>query len=346
MEGLPTIEQLNAQLAEGKHADVLKQVAKLLQLKGEAAKAYDRYDLLCLRGEAALRGKANSMAIEAFSQASRATDDPDKKAVARATEILIRRSKPLGYVPRTAGGATPAAGKISPAGAGPAGSSAGAAGPAGSGPAAAGPAGAAPRATPAKPQANQPIPIIEEADRKRAFAALYADEQAVVDPKVKKATTATSLPPIIEAIKSLGDLRAVDVAANGSAAQTKALGADLGAHAHQLISGALTKMEKRTEECWTAGRRVMVTELSNGSRYRQPGMVGLTSAEQNDLKRIVADSREIQPIAAELAAVTEAAELIADAQTAQRLHARATEVLTFDYPNSGRYNKDPNQPTR
>src|SRR5687767_14169152 len=53
--GLPTLEQLNAQLAEGKHADVLKQVAKLLQIKGEAAKTYDRYDLLCLRGEAALR---------------------------------------------------------------------------------------------------------------------------------------------------------------------------------------------------------------------------------------------------------------------------------------------------
>ena len=40
-------------------------------------------------------------------------------------------------------------------------------------------------------------------------------------------------------------------------------------------------------------------------------------------------------MASELATVTERAELIADAQMAQRLHARAAEVLTYDYPNSG-----------
>ena len=314
-EALPTMEQLNAQLNEGKHAEVLKQVAKLLQLKGDAAKAYDRYDLLCLRGEAALRGKANSMAIEAFGQAAKATEDKDKQAVARGTELLIRRSKPLGYVPRTSPAAAPA---TRPAGA---------------------------RLEPApKGQANQPIPYIEAADRKRAFTALLADEMAVVDPKVKAATKATSLPPIIDAIKSFGDLRAVEVAASGSSAQSKAMGSDLGAHAHKLISDTLSPMERRVEECFASGKRVMVTEYSDGSRYRQPGMVGLTSAEQNDLKSIVNTCEKIQPVAAELASVTDAKELIADAQTAQRLQARATEVLKFDYPNSGRYNKDPKKP--
>jgi hypothetical protein len=127
------------------------------------------------------------MAMDAFSQASRATDDPQKQAVARATEILIRRSKPLGYVPRTAraGGCEPRVAKA--------------------------PAAAAPKA-----QASQPIPIMEAADRKQAFAALFADEFAVVDPKVKAATKSNALPPVIDAIKSVGDLRAVEIAANGS----------------------------------------------------------------------------------------------------------------------------------
>src|SRR4051812_49047871 len=85
-EPLPTMEELNAQLAAGKLQDVLKHVAKLLQLKGDAAKSYDRYDLLCLRGEAALRAKTNSVAMDAFNQAARATEDKDKQAVAKATE--------------------------------------------------------------------------------------------------------------------------------------------------------------------------------------------------------------------------------------------------------------------
>jgi hypothetical protein len=314
---LPTVEQLNAQLAEGKHQDVLKHVAKLLGLRGESAKAYDRYDLLCLRGEAALRGKASSMAIEAFGQASRATTDPEKQAVARATEVLIRRAKPLGYVPRTAPQLAPQE-KID---------------------AAAG--GAASAGGAARAQAAQPIPLIEEADRKRAFAALFADEFATVEPKVKAATKSNGLPPVIDAIKSIGDLRAIEIAATGSSTRTKGIAADLGAHAHQLISGALRPMSARVEECWSSASRATVTETSTGERYRAPGMWGLTSTEQNDLKAVIATCEKVQPVAGELAEVTERSELIADAQMAQKLHARATEVLTYDYPNSGRYNKTP-----
>ena len=311
---LPTVEQLKAQLAEGKHQEVLKHVAKLLGLRGENAKAYDRYELLCLRGEAALRGKANSMAIEAFGQAARATTEPEKQAVARATEVLIRRAKPLGYVPRVAPQLAPQ-GKVD--------------------------AAAAAAATAARAQVAQPIPIIEEADRKRAFAALFVDEFATVEPKVKAATKSNGLPPVIDAIKSIGDLRAIELAATESSAKTKGITADLGAHAHALISGTLKPMQQRVEECWTTASSATVTDGSDGQRYRLPGMWGLNSTQQNDLKAIIATCEKVQPVAAELASVTERSELIADAQMAQKLHARAIEVLTYDYPNSGRYNKPP-----
>lgn len=307
-EQMPTVEQLNQQLSEGKHQDVLRQVAKLLALKGEAAKAYDRYELFSLRGEAALRGKANSMAMEAFAQAAKASDDPINQSTARATEILIRRSKPLGYVPKTLP-AAPAGGKVDAA---------------------------------AKARASEPIAYIESADRKRAFAALLADELAAVEPKIKAATKSNGLPPVIVAIKSLGDLRAIEVAASGSSEKAKAISGDLGSHAHGLISQALGPMKTRAEECWRQGsRRKVLVDRNDAVVETLYGMMGLTSTEQNDLKAIIATCERIQPVASEMASVTQRAELIADAQDARQLHDRAVEVLNFDYPNAGRYNKDP-----
>src|SRR5438874_1549053 len=76
---LPAIEQLKSQLAT-QPQEVLKSASKLLALKGDAAKAYDRYELLSLRGEAALRTKANTMAVEAFAAAGKETNDEQKKA--------------------------------------------------------------------------------------------------------------------------------------------------------------------------------------------------------------------------------------------------------------------------
>jgi hypothetical protein len=163
-----------------------------------------------------------------------------------------------------------------------------------------------------------------------------------VAPKVKTASSASALPPVIEAIKAVGDLRAIEIAASGSAAHAKEMTAGLGDHAHRLIAQALGPMKLRTEECWGQGSRTRYVEDKQTTlREKLYGMVGLTSTEANDLKSIIATCEKIQPVAAELAAVTERAELLADAQEAQRLHARATEVLTFDYPNEGRYNKPP-----
>lgn len=316
---LPTSEQLQQQLNEGKHQEVLRQVAKLLAIRGERAKMYDRYELFVLRGEAALRGKAIPMAAEAFAQAAQATEDADKQAVARGTEILIRRSKPPGYVPKTAGATGGAAGAAPGAGAN---------------------VNAAARAPRAQP--NQPIPLIEQADRKRAMAALLVDEMAAAGPKIKAATQARGLPPVVDAIKTVADLRAIEIAATGTSDQTKAISGELGAHAHRLMSGALASMSAHVEECWSSASQVEYRVDRTGvMQEKLYGMLGLASAEQNALKETIATCEKIQPIASELAAVTGRAELIADAQEAAKLHARAIEVLNFDYPNEGRYNKRP-----
>src|SRR5688572_2680037 len=160
---LPSVDQLKAQLDQNPQ-EVLRGVAKLIALKGEAAKPYDRYELFTLRGEANLRAKALVPAADAFAAAAKETTDADKKATARATEILIRRSKPLGYVAKPQRPAPGAVAATRPAG---------------------------------------PMPIINEADRAAAMKVLLADEMATVEPKLKAANAASALPPVIEAVKQL-----------------------------------------------------------------------------------------------------------------------------------------------
>jgi hypothetical protein len=298
---LPTVDQLKAQL-ESNPQEVLRNVARMLALKGAAAQQYDRYELLMLRGEAHLRGKAMPPAAQAFADAARETTDPAKKATARANEILMRRSKIGGYTPK-------------------------------------------PQRPSAKPASTKPfpplIPIIKEEDRKLAMEALFADEMAVAEPKLKAADNATALPPIIEAIKVAVDLGAVEQFATGGANQTKQLTANLAKRSHFLIDKALDDMNKRTEHCWQIASQRSYSLDRSRNQYDNAGMVGLTSVQQNELKNVIATTEKIAPVATELAAVTGGAELTADATTAQKLHERAKEVLAYDYPNSGRYNKQP-----
>jgi hypothetical protein len=230
------------------------------------------------------------MASEAFASAQKETDDDAKRSIARANEILVKRSRQTGYQPK-AGAGTAAAG----AGAGN------------------------------KPPA--PMPIIEEGDRKAAFAALLADELTTVAPKVRAAKNATNLAAIAEPARALGDLRAIEVAATGAAEQTRQIGADLGERAHQLISDALKQMSNRTEAIWAQASAP--NQYAGG--YGAPGLHGLTSVESGDLKNIIANSEKVVPVAKDFATVTANAALQGDSAEADKLLARAKEVLSYNY---------------
>jgi hypothetical protein len=190
------------------------------------------------------------------------------------------------------------------------------------------------------------IPIIEEADRRQAFAALLNDELAVAQPKLKAAAGATALPPIIEAARTLGDLRALEVASSGSAERTKEIGAALGGSAHQMIDRAMEPMEKQVEDIWADASRPNVRESRAGYRERGYGLHGLDSNQAKTLKDVVATSEKLFPVARDLATVTGDPQLKTDAQDAEKLYARAKEVLEYDYPNEGRdTSKSAPQPT-
>jgi len=164
------------------------------------------------------------------------------------------------------------------------------------------------------------FPILAETDRQAAYAALFTDEMAVAQPKVKAATSATNLNPVIDAARSLGDLHAIEHAANNSDAQTKQIGSTLGDHAHKLIADALTQMSKRVEDIWKTASRPNVRR--NGGQYNQQsydygaGMMGMSSTESGDLKNTTATTEKVVSVATDLATVTGGADLTADAKEA------------------------------
>lgn len=107
---LPSADDVRKRLAAGDAVEALKQVNRLLALRGQAAEGYDRYELLCLKADAHLELKATHAAVAALRQAAGATDDPQQQAVAKATELLIKRSKNLAYTPKR----VPKGGKAEP----------------------------------------------------------------------------------------------------------------------------------------------------------------------------------------------------------------------------------------
>ena len=101
---LPTFDEIRALYDKGEYKDTLKQLARLLSLKGKAAEGMDRYALLMLRAESHLRLKATSGATQALTEAAKVAPDEESAAKARALNLLIKRSKNLQFTPKVATG--------------------------------------------------------------------------------------------------------------------------------------------------------------------------------------------------------------------------------------------------
>ncbi|MDB5294634.1 MAG: hypothetical protein JWO31_617 [Phycisphaerales bacterium] len=98
-ELLPTAGDLQGLFDRGDYPTLLRQLPKVLLLRGRAATAYDRYALLLLKAETHLRMKTFGPAAAAFRDAAVAADDPAKAAYAAAVELLLKRSPNATYQP-------------------------------------------------------------------------------------------------------------------------------------------------------------------------------------------------------------------------------------------------------
>ena len=70
-DALPTRTEMREAFDAGDYPRTLQQVARALAVKGDAARDYDRYDLLILKAEAHLRLKNTAAAAAAFDEAAK-----------------------------------------------------------------------------------------------------------------------------------------------------------------------------------------------------------------------------------------------------------------------------------
>ena len=106
-----------------------------------------------------------------------------------------------------------------------------------------------PKTKTGKDDKSPPIDIVETDSRKLAFVALQADIEAVLKPKLDTALKSTKLSDVATESKdsSLAALGPVEIAATGSATDSKQMLGDLGHHAYAMMDGTLDKLIERAQ---------------------------------------------------------------------------------------------------
>src|SRR5436190_3879236 len=97
LSSAPSSAELHKLFDDENYAQFLKELPIAMSAKDQSA--YDRYDLLTLKGEALLKTKADAAAADAFRDAAKAAKSDDAASLARATELLVRRSRQELYTP-------------------------------------------------------------------------------------------------------------------------------------------------------------------------------------------------------------------------------------------------------
>jgi hypothetical protein len=105
----PTMGDVRDLYEQGDYPRLLQQVSRALAVRGQAAKDYDRYDLLVLKGEGHLNLKNPSASAEAFDEAAKYAADEQAAALARSMAELVRRTKGQPYTPPAKKGQPPPA---------------------------------------------------------------------------------------------------------------------------------------------------------------------------------------------------------------------------------------------
>lgn len=96
-----------------------------------------------------------------------------------------------------------------------------------------------------------PIDLLDRESRRRAFAALFDDEQAAAADALKAARAAKALPPLAAAFKPLATLTGIELAAAGADGQTpksSSLRTELTEKAKKVLADNLRDLAKRVGE--------------------------------------------------------------------------------------------------
>lgn len=101
---LPTMQDLQQMHDAGAYRHCLQQIARVMMLGEPAAKPYDKFALLLIRGDCLLHLGDTSTALDAYAAAEK-SDIPAQAADARAMAVLIRHSIKTTFTPADPPGA-------------------------------------------------------------------------------------------------------------------------------------------------------------------------------------------------------------------------------------------------
>jgi len=105
-----TADDVKKMVDDGKYRDALKELLRILTLKGPAAEGYNRYDMLMLKAESQLQIRQLPAAIATYKDAraqALADKKPDQVALPSAMAELLRRSPAYEYRPPNPDGGSP-----------------------------------------------------------------------------------------------------------------------------------------------------------------------------------------------------------------------------------------------
>jgi hypothetical protein len=187
-----------------------------------------------------------------------------------------------------------------------------------------------------KGQAPKPISVLDLAARKEAFTALLGDLNVEVAAKTKSAKAGKSLAPILEAARSAGDLRAVELTATGADTDSQKAVDDMAGIAKALTADGVKDLDRQAAAIKaTADKLVpgMAASRGNGTSSPTYHKQGLTTQSTRDLKAIIDTSQKIQGVAKDFADASKAS---ADAfkaiqDDADKVIKSATDTLNADY---------------
>jgi hypothetical protein len=138
---------------------------------------------------------------------------------------------------------------------------------------------------------GQPISIVEEADRNKAMAALLNDEMQGGSAEIRRALSADTMQPILDAWPTLRNLYGLELTATGKTDQVAPLFNELGQHARDVLGRELTMINNKLQQIQNKsaqpGGSTMVQ--SGGVWWADPGIVrmGLTPDDRQVLREIV-----------------------------------------------------------
>jgi hypothetical protein len=196
--------------------------------------------------------------------------------------------------------------------------------------------------SPAGPPKPAVIDILDVESRKKAFAALFLDEQRLAEPKLKAAREARSLLPIAAAVSAIDPLEGLERAATGDAEKVSSMRKELTTQAQKATADALRDLNKRLSDIdKEANTFVPFYQETYDPAFRFPKPIrekvykkkGLTDAQTKALHEVTITCDKVPPALSELAKALRTEEKSFDPQSeeAGRIRREADRVLDTDY---------------